>query len=51
MFSPVKKQRVPRFDEGSITIGASPAKPEPTDLPGEDLLHMHGAHGLEWGRI
>jgi hypothetical protein len=35
LFSPVKKQRVPLFSEGSgIHIGASPAKPEAADLPG-----------------
>jgi hypothetical protein len=41
LFSPVKKQRVPLFSEGSgIHIGASPAKPEPTDLPGAKLASI-----------
>jgi hypothetical protein len=35
LFSPVKKQRVPLFSEGSgIHIGASPAKPASEELPG-----------------
>jgi hypothetical protein len=37
MFSPVKKQRVPLFNEtATINVGATPSKPE---APGEDAAH------------
>ncbi|WIA09263.1 hypothetical protein OEZ85_008671 [Tetradesmus obliquus] len=47
LFSPVKKQRVPLFSEGSgIHIGASPAKPEQAELPGCTLTIAPLTHDL-----
>lgn len=44
MFSPVKKQRVPLFNESStIKVGATPSKP---DAPGERRACLHFSVGL-----